>query len=69
MPARIIMNSLRGPWSISVPMGHEPEHMPHCMHMLILSPPRTLSRTQRAKFRSYLRSAWAGGAAVIFPAP
>jgi len=33
-------------------IGQEPEHMPHCMHIDILSPPCTLSRTQRAKPRS-----------------
>jgi len=43
MPARIIMNSLRGPWSMLVPIGHEPEHMPHCMHKATRSPPSTLS--------------------------
>jgi hypothetical protein len=41
IPARINMNSLRGPWSIAVPIGQEPAHMPHCMHNDMRSPPST----------------------------
>ena len=47
--ARIIMNSSWGGCCQCGPNGQEPEHTPHCMHILIHSPSSTLASTSARK--------------------
>src|SRR3989338_1375920 len=54
LPARIIMKISCGGCSQCGPSGQEPEHTPHCMHILTQLPSSTFASTSLRKSLRYL---------------
>src|SRR3989344_5519855 len=53
LPARIIMKISCGGGSQAAPSGQEPEHTPHCMHILPQLPSSTFASTSLRKSLRY----------------